>query len=173
MDRLHCLVENADNYLSIGPLGSQLALDVLKSWLLQYSRTLTDEQWNIVDQAFTRYNHYCILKTCFILCINFAKLTCPIFAIASGTIDLKCHVPAPQRPHKISKKWSPSYCPILTIALNFNDDQTRIIHQRSLLGEFMRPLLSRNVALENNGARRRPRSLKSSIHLENWKYAAS
>jgi len=55
MERLHSLIEAAENYAEVGPLGPELAVDVLKTWLSQAGRTVTPDQWSVVQAAIDRW----------------------------------------------------------------------------------------------------------------------
>lgn len=51
LDRLRKILENPSNYVHVLPLGSELGISVLRSWLANANRTVTDDQWRTVQDA--------------------------------------------------------------------------------------------------------------------------
>lgn len=64
MERLHSLIESDENFAEVGPLGTQLAVDVLQSWLEQAGRTVAAEQWFTIEAAIDRYMMMVMLIQC-------------------------------------------------------------------------------------------------------------
>lgn len=51
LDRLRRILENPSSYVHVLPLGPELGISVLRSWLASANRTVTDDQWRTVQEA--------------------------------------------------------------------------------------------------------------------------
>lgn len=56
METFRKMVDNPDNYVLVTPLGQNLGSAIIRSWLEDARRTVTDGQWTIVQQALERCN---------------------------------------------------------------------------------------------------------------------
>lgn len=56
LETLQIMIENAENYIPVLPLGENLSASILLFWLKNANRTLTDEQMQLVNEAFTKCN---------------------------------------------------------------------------------------------------------------------
>ncbi|ELT97481.1 hypothetical protein CAPTEDRAFT_103793, partial [Capitella teleta] len=54
LDTLKALIPDTSNFLQILPLGRQLSYDLIQEWLSQRSRSLSDQQMQIVSSALNR-----------------------------------------------------------------------------------------------------------------------
>lgn len=50
------MVDRPDNYVLVTPLGQNLGSVILRSWLVDANRTVTDDQWTTVQSALERCN---------------------------------------------------------------------------------------------------------------------
>jgi hypothetical protein len=56
LDNLRIMVEAKENYVQVLPLGENLSTTILTFWLKNGNRTITEEQWAVVNEAFTKCN---------------------------------------------------------------------------------------------------------------------
>ncbi|XP_060597437.1 NACHT and WD repeat domain-containing protein 2-like [Ruditapes philippinarum] len=56
LDTLRNMTEIPENYIEVLPLGENLSATILKFWLKNANRTLTEEQRGLVNEAFTKCN---------------------------------------------------------------------------------------------------------------------
>ncbi|WAQ94112.1 NWD2-like protein, partial [Mya arenaria] len=56
LDTLHSMIEIPENYVPVLPLGENLSATILQFWLKNANRTLTEEQMELVNEAFTKCN---------------------------------------------------------------------------------------------------------------------
>ena len=56
LDTLQVMIEVPENYVQVLPLGENLSGTILKFWLKNAKRTISDEQWEIVNEAITKCN---------------------------------------------------------------------------------------------------------------------
>lgn len=65
LDNLRIMVEEPNNYVQVLPLGEGLSATILKFWLKNGNRTISEEQWNVVNEAFTKCNLPLFVKLVF------------------------------------------------------------------------------------------------------------
>ncbi|KAL5006957.1 hypothetical protein ScPMuIL_015763 [Solemya velum] len=65
LDTLKNMIDSENNFVQVLPLGENLSGTILKFWLKNANRTLTEAQWNIVNEAFTKCNLPLFVKLVF------------------------------------------------------------------------------------------------------------
>lgn len=65
LDNLRIMVEEPDNYVQVLPLGEGLSATILRFWLKNGKRTISEEQWDVVNEAFTKCNLPLFVKLVF------------------------------------------------------------------------------------------------------------
>eukprot|EP00106_Octopus_bimaculoides_P010882 XP_014778324.1 PREDICTED: NACHT and WD repeat domain-containing protein 2-like [Octopus bimaculoides] len=56
LENLNTIVESKENYVQILPLGHNLSSTILKHWLKNANRNITNEQWEVVNEAISKCN---------------------------------------------------------------------------------------------------------------------
>lgn len=56
LKNLENMMQTEKNYCKIEPCGEELAMDILKLWLNQRQRTVSEQQWKIVNEAISKCN---------------------------------------------------------------------------------------------------------------------
>ncbi|KAJ8313494.1 hypothetical protein KUTeg_008055 [Tegillarca granosa] len=56
LDTLKNMIEVEENYVQVLPLGTNLSETILKFWLKNSNKAITDEQWEIVNEGFKKCN---------------------------------------------------------------------------------------------------------------------
>lgn len=86
LDNLRIMVEPKENYVQVLPLGENLSTTILTFWLKNGNRTITDEQWEIVNEAFTKCNLPLFVKLVFDQVCRWKSYTKPQQTVLDFTI---------------------------------------------------------------------------------------
>lgn len=86
LDTLRIMIEPAENYVQVLPLGTNLSSTILKFWLKNGNKAITEAQWDLVNEAFTKCNLPLFVKLVFDQICRWKSYTKPSNTVLQFTI---------------------------------------------------------------------------------------
>ncbi|KAL3831256.1 hypothetical protein ACJMK2_023030 [Sinanodonta woodiana] len=83
---LRLMIEGDENYVQVLPLGENLSGTILKFWLKDKKRTVTESQWELVNEALTKCNLPLFVKLVFDEICRWKSYTKPLNTTLAFTI---------------------------------------------------------------------------------------
>ncbi|XP_069111532.1 NACHT and WD repeat domain-containing protein 2-like [Argopecten irradians] len=86
LDTIRIMIEPEENYVAVLPLGENLSGTILKFWLKNANKAITDAQWDLVNEAFTKCNLPLFVKLVFDQICTWKSYTKPSTTVLQFTI---------------------------------------------------------------------------------------